>query len=175
MRIATVVCVVGLAFLACGGPDETAPPVAAQPAVTYSSGGGGGGTSSTSTTTNALNGRFTGPLSGSGACSDGSSGPMDPVAADWVLDVKTTGLEIETSGNCDTILADVNGSRATMRQKNCPSYSSGGYNYAPAVKTGSVSVSGSSLAVTLKFHIITTGIATGFCDATFSGTLTRHP
>src|SRR4051794_36574943 len=95
-------------------------------------------------------GRYTGTLTQTGSCSDGSGVPPSTIDADWTLTEKSTGLEVQTDGNCGTQFADVDGTTATFRPKSCPPYSNQGYNYQPSTSGGSLALNDDKLTATIK-------------------------
>lgn len=119
-------------------------------------------------------GRFVGPVTTTGSCSDGSGVQPSTVNGDWALEEKSSGLEVVTNGTCGTILADTNGDVATMRGKSCPGFSNGGFNYQPSLTGGRLTLNGDTIGVTSEIRLAVTGASNGTCTTTITGTLTRQ-
>ncbi len=115
-------------------------------------------------------GRYTGPLTVTGTCSDGSGGTTSGTA-DWVLKETAAGLEIAANGSCGTFYADVSGSMATVRPKNCPSHTSSGVTWSNSLERGSVGLNENTISPNITFRA--TSGAGGNCTFINTGSLNR--
>lgn len=119
-------------------------------------------------------GTFSGILTSTGSCSDGSGGSSSD-SFTWRIAEDAKLLTITTRGSCDPVSARVasNGVSATFEPRNCPSFSNGTYSYFPQVTGGTVRLSNDDLIVAMQFYIGVTGAASGSCKSTSTGTLVR--
>jgi hypothetical protein len=122
-----------------------------------------------------FDGTYSGTLTATGSCSDGSGIPTQSITASWRIRDEGGSLDINTSGTCDPLTAtpSSNGMSASINQKACPQYSNAGLTFAPRVTGGTLSLDGDKLSVSLIMKADVSGEASGFCDSTMSGTLTR--
>lgn len=119
-----------------------------------------------------FDGTYAGPLTSIGSCSDGSGVPSSTVQVRWVLSESGSGVDVTTGGTCGDFAGDVpSGSTTDLRQKTCPAYSNGPYTYNSTVTGGTLTLSGSSLAVSFQTNILVSGAASGSCSTSTSGTL----
>lgn len=133
------------------------------------SGGGGGG----GTTEGSWAGTYTGPLTSSGTCSDGSPFPSTPESSS--LTITQSGSTISWMASCGaTAVADVSGNTATIRQYSCPSQMSGSNTVQFTVTGGVLTLSGNSLSANIVARATIAGATTGSCNISVTGTLARR-
>lgn len=118
-------------------------------------------------------GRYTGILSELTSCSDGSGGAPGTVDVDWTVKETSTGLEIQTTGNCSPLLADISGEVATIRPKYCPTFSNNGVSFLP-VMSGTARLGGGLISADLTTRMTASGAASGTCISKASGTLNQR-
>jgi preprotein translocase subunit SecG len=155
-------------LVACGDPRSSG-------SGSSSDGGTGSDVSSDRgvTTTDEWDGTYTGPLTSSGTCSDGTMYPTTTQSIGFTFTQR--GATISYATACDVIaIADVSGNTATIRPYSCPPRMSGTRTIQVSVTGGVLTLLGNS--VSANFLTRTTVTSSGIvneCNITVSGTLTR--
>ncbi|MDI3285975.1 hypothetical protein [Polyangium sp. 15x6] len=118
------------------------------------------------------NGTFAGELSQSGDCSDGSSVPV--TEADIELTLYDNGDTVSWDAACGTtVIADVDGEVARLRQSSCPAETVNGTTQSTTIEGGTLRLSDTALRVELDLTVTLAGATTATCDLTAEGTLER--
>lgn len=120
------------------------------------------------------NGTFVGALTLDGTCSDGSTIPSDPDAAQITL--KDEGDSVSWEAGCGaTVIADIrNDTTADVRQASCPAETDGnGITRSFTIEGGTLDLNENNLRMELEMSITVSGAVSGTCDATLSGTMKR--
>lgn len=120
----------------------------------------------------AFEGTYSGTLYSTISC----GGQSDVAAFDvtWLLTDEGDRIVIATGGTCGNWNATPSGDSADIHPKACPAYTGGGFNFAPTLTDGTVTVDGDRLDVAFEISIGVTGGATGVCSDTTAGTLARE-
>lgn len=119
------------------------------------------------------NGTFVGTLSQSGTCSDGSTLPNTESAVQVTL--QDDGDTVTWESACGaTLIADINGDRANIRQSSCPSETlTDGTVRSSTVESGTLELNDNTLRMEVELLITLSGTITGACELTGDGTLNR--
>jgi hypothetical protein len=116
-------------------------------------------------------GSFAGTLSMLTSCTDGTSATAT-MPASW--SVSDMGDEIEVTplgGSCGTFSGKVDGDKATLNPKSCPTTTTNGIQTTTSLQGGAVALYGSdAISATLNLAVST---PRGNCTALQSGTLNR--
>lgn len=117
-------------------------------------------------------GSYSGPASAGGTCSDGSTVPTQNFT--FPLALTESGSTVSYIAKCGaTVIADVAGNAATIRQVTCPPIGlDAGGTETVSVTSGTFTLNGNSLAIDYNESVvISTG---GTCTVTTTGTLVRQ-
>jgi hypothetical protein len=124
-----------------------------------------------------FNGTFSGNITTTGSCSDGSGVPQRTDHAEWEIEDRGDELVIDpVGGTCGNLTARMSkgGSMAEFAQKTCPSSTFDGVTVTSTFTGGTLSLSGESLAVSLLGRVEASGAMSGTCNVTMAGTLARE-
>ncbi|MDI1431747.1 hypothetical protein [Polyangium sorediatum] len=118
------------------------------------------------------NGTFVGDLSQSGDCSDGSSVPETEETLELTL--YDNGDTVAWDAACGaTVIADVEGDTARVRQTSCPAETVNGTTRSLTIQDGTLTLTDTSLRVELALTATLSGALTGTCELTAEGRLAR--
>lgn len=115
-------------------------------------------------------GTYTGALVSNISCSNGTSG-ADSYAARFVVTKSGTNLFLDDGSPCAIFTAAISGASAAVNPKVCPPYSNAdGVNVDFTVDTGTVTLHGSSLAITFNESSVVEYTPQLSCTGTETGT-----
>ncbi|TKD13297.1 hypothetical protein [Polyangium fumosum] len=118
------------------------------------------------------NGTFVGDLSQSGHCSDGSSVPETEETLELTL--YDNGDTVAWDAACGaTVIADVEGDVAQVRQASCPAETIDGTTRSLTIKSGTLTLTDTSLRVKLELTATLSGALTATCALNAEGRLAR--
>ena len=118
------------------------------------------------------NGTFAGDLSQTGDCSDGSSVPETEDPIELTLD--DNGDTVAWDAACGaTVIADVDGDVARVRQASCPAETVNGTTRNLTINSGTLRLTDTSLRLELALTTTLSGALTGTCELKAEGTLAR--
>lgn len=119
-------------------------------------------------------GNYTGGVTITGSCSDGSGG-VDTLTTEWTIADSGDELTIIPGGNCGNLTASVDGNLAEIRQKTCPAHTgASGNTTTETVTGGTLALKGDALSVSVDTNAQITGPSgAGTCRYLTAGTLGR--
>lgn len=117
-----------------------------------------------------FSGSYNGLLAQAGSCSDGSSGTSSDTVT-WTLSEEGRAT---FTGACSPIETTARGNVLTMQGKTCTPTSDAGVTYTLTITDGTATLNGDVLAVAMHNILNWNGAASGHCNITWSGNLTRN-
>lgn len=120
-----------------------------------------------------FSGTYAGPVAQFGPCSDGSSINATENTT-WTLSENNGDVSATFSGACSGFSGSTQGNVVTVRSKSCVPMTSGGATLNLTITDGRLTLNADTLAILLHATATASGTASGTCNVTWSGNMTRR-
>ncbi|MRG94943.1 hypothetical protein [Polyangium spumosum] len=119
-------------------------------------------------------GTYAGEIKQSGFCNDGSSVPETEADVEFTVLHETETDTLSWDAACGaTVLADLEGDVAKVRQASCPAETSNGTTRSSTIEGGTLTFSDTTMRMELDISVTLSGAITGTCNVTAEGLLVR--